>query len=341
MAAAPPAVRLSGDREEATVSDSPTGRRPHVLVVGGGVAALELVLALAELAPGRADVEFVTPESVFTYRPLAVADTFGAGRLFRIELARVAAHADARLHAGRVVSFDTRHHVAFTTAGEQLHYDVLVVACGARADEWLSGALTFRGEQDEDAFRYGARRGPRPSRYHARLRGSPHASWPLPLYELALMSAAELKHRRRTHHRLALVTPEERPLARFDGAASEAVSELLDEAGIEVHCGCSAVEVADGELELAPAGRLAADRVVTLPQLRGPHLAGLPRDADGFVPTDRHGRVVLDSTTSMPRATRPPSRSSRADSPLSRPMPSPNRLRRASACRSGRRPSGR
>ena len=35
-----------------------------------------------------------------------------------------------------------------------------------------------------------------------------------------------------------------------------------------------------------------ADRVVTLPLLVGPRVSGLPADADGFIPVDRHGRVA-------------------------------------------------
>jgi glycine/D-amino acid oxidase-like deaminating enzyme len=53
--------------------------RAHVLVVGAGVAGLEFVLALAERAPDRADVEVVAPESGFGYRPFAVAETIAAG----------------------------------------------------------------------------------------------------------------------------------------------------------------------------------------------------------------------------------------------------------------------
>jgi sulfide:quinone oxidoreductase len=105
------------------------------------------------------------------------------------------------------------------------------------------------------------------------------------------MSAAELRYRGRSGHHLSLVTPEERPLAQFGVSASDAVSELLRQAGIEVHCDCHAVRAAGGQLELAPDGRLPAERVVTLPRLRGPSIAGLPGDAEGFVPTDLHGLV--------------------------------------------------
>jgi sulfide:quinone oxidoreductase len=52
------------------------------------------------------------------------------------------------------------------------------------------------------------------------------------------------------------------------------------------------VEAANGELTLAPSGTVLADLVVALPRLRGEPPDGIPRDADGFVPTDRHGRIA-------------------------------------------------
>ena len=40
-----------------------------------------------------------------------------------------------------------------------------------------------------------------------------------------------------------------------------------------------------------PGPSAAAERVVSLPRLRGPLLTGLPQDPDGFIPTDLHGLV--------------------------------------------------
>ena len=41
-----------------------------------------------------------------------------------------------------------------------------------------------------------------------------------------------------------------------------------------------------------PGPNIPADRVVSLPGLRGPFFPGLPHDADGFIPTDLHGLVA-------------------------------------------------
>ncbi len=56
----------------------------RVVIAGGGVAALEALLALGELAPGLVSAELIAPESEFTYRPLAVTEPFGAGPTRRL-----------------------------------------------------------------------------------------------------------------------------------------------------------------------------------------------------------------------------------------------------------------
>src|SRR6266545_3788359 len=73
-----------------------TSRSFHVLVVGGGVAGLEAVLALRELAGELVDVELVAPEHQFFYRPLAVLEPFGRRPRDRWELADLTRAAGAR-----------------------------------------------------------------------------------------------------------------------------------------------------------------------------------------------------------------------------------------------------
>jgi sulfide:quinone oxidoreductase len=119
----------------------------------------------------------------------------------------------------------------------------------------------------------------------------PGASWPLPLYELALMTAKHVAERGLRKVQLSLVTPEQAPLELFGAPASETVRELLEERGIELHVSRYPARFEDGQLSLVPDEILTADRVVSLPSLVGPQLAGLPADPDGFIPVDLHGRV--------------------------------------------------
>jgi sulfide:quinone oxidoreductase len=90
---------------------------------------------------------------------------------------------------------------------------------------------------------------------------------------------------------LHLITPETKPLAIFGAEASKAVSDLLTEAGVIVHLATDAQLVAPGRLHLGSEVS-SFDRIITLPRLMGPGLAGLPANADGFLVTDNHSRVV-------------------------------------------------
>jgi sulfide:quinone oxidoreductase len=253
----------------------------HVLVAGGGVAALETLIGLKKLAGDLVDVELVAPEPEFWYRPLAAAEPFGAGRSERFDLAALSARAGGFFTLGRLASVDPVARVARTANGALISYDVFVAACGALPRPWLKGALLFRGPADSEKLRAllaEAQRGEVRSIAFA----APRASvLPLPLYELALQTASHLEARNR-HVELTVVTPEPEPLWLFGGQATAAVSKLLADAGVGLRTGCYPVHTST----------LGADRVVALPRLEGLRILGLPQDEDGFIGTDLHGRVT-------------------------------------------------
>jgi len=91
---------------------------------------------------------------------------------------------------------------------------------------------------------------------------------------------------------LTLITPEPDPLGAFGPAAGQMLRNLLADRGIALKTGTYAEEISDGELHLRPAGTLAVDEVVTLAELDGPELAGVPADAAGFIIVDDHCRVT-------------------------------------------------
>ena len=64
-------------------------------------------------------------------------------------------------------------------------------------------------------------------------------AWPLPLYELALMTA-ERARSMNVEPRLTFITPEGRPLKAFGQGAGDAILWLLAQAGIELHTGVTA-----------------------------------------------------------------------------------------------------
>ena len=139
------------ERMSRTGSSSPAAHA--VLVAGGGVAGLETLLALRELAAELVDLELVAPETHFWYRPLSVAEPFGLGEAQPFELAGIAEACSARFTLGGIASVDAGSHLVLTGAGAEMQYDSLVLAFGARPEPMLPGAFTFRGPADSRAYR--------------------------------------------------------------------------------------------------------------------------------------------------------------------------------------------
>jgi sulfide:quinone oxidoreductase len=264
----------------------------RVVIAGAGVAALETALALRALAGDLISVELVAPEPEFTYRPLAVAEPFRVGEVRRFPLSALVAATGAALRRGAVARVDPDGKVALLEDGEALEFDVFVLALGARAREAVAGALTFRGPEDGQELSALLDRATGGNLRRVVFAVPAAITWPLPLYELALLTAGYLTDHGTRGVDVLLVTPEERPLALFGPEASEAVRELLEIRGIELHTGTAPIAWHDGLLDVAGLPPIEADAVVALPQLVGHALPGLPHDGSGFVPTDLHGRVT-------------------------------------------------
>jgi NADH dehydrogenase FAD-containing subunit len=230
----------------------------RVLVAGAGVAGLETALALRALAGDLVAVAIVRPPLV-----------------------------EVLPHEG----------IARTDRGEAIGYDRLVIAAAARELPVPRGAVAYSAPGANVAFRRalarivaGARRG-----LHTRLAFvvPPEAGRPLAGYEVALRTAGHLARRGvRERVSLALVTAEEAPLAAFGARAGSAVTAALARAGISMWTRSVVRDWAWGRLTLAPAGALAVDRVVALPELRTPAIPGLASDPLGFVRTGPDRRVA-------------------------------------------------
>jgi sulfide:quinone oxidoreductase len=263
----------------------------RVLIAGAGVAALETALALRALAEDLVSVELVAPEQEFTYRPLAVAEPFRVGEVRRFPLSRLVTATGAALRQGTVAQVDPDENVALLEDGQALDFDAFVLTLGARPREAVAGALTFRGPEDSQELSALLDRATGGDLRRIVFAVPAAITWPLPLYELALLTAGYLTDHGTRGVDVLLVTPEERPLALFGSEASEALRELLEIRGIELHFETAPIGFHDGLLEVAGRPPIEADAVVALPQLVGPALPGLPHDRSGFVPTDAHGRV--------------------------------------------------
>ncbi|MGZ8783216.1 MAG: FAD-dependent oxidoreductase [Gaiellaceae bacterium] len=257
------------------------------------MAAIEGMLALRALAPERVEIELLGPERHFWNRPLSVGEPFGLGKPTRYEVADLVAAAGGggTFTPGALEGVDASRHEVSTSVGE-FGYDILLVAVGAVRARVLPGAVTFRGPADDEAIS-----GLLADLCSGAIRRVAFAvpsgqSWPLPLYELALLTAAHVRANDVRGVELVIATPEHEPLEVFGPAAAAAVRELLEEQGILLHTDSAPILHADGRLNVAGDRTIEADVAVTLPRLRGPRLSGLPANADGFIPVDPYGRVV-------------------------------------------------
>jgi sulfide:quinone oxidoreductase len=264
----------------------------RVVIAGGGVAALETMVALRALAGGLVDVILVAPDEVFAYRPLAVAEPFGLGSIARFSLPALAAGCGAVFEQGAVRLVSPEAHQVYTSRGRTLDYQALVVAPGVKSHGGIPGAATL-GDPAKPGLigtlleELGA------GLVHRIVFAVPIGmSWTLPVYELALLTAQRCAVNGSSPELITVVTPEEMPLGVFGSEASSAVRTLLEDRGIALRTGVHPTSFMDSRLEILGSEPIEADRVVALPRVTGRMIEGVPHDGDGFIAVDRLGRVA-------------------------------------------------
>ena len=264
---------------------------PRIVVAGGGVAGLEACLGLRSfLGEDDLSIELLCRDDHFEYRPLAVLEPFDGAPAWSMELERFAADQDVRLVRDSLVAVEPDRHEAMTAHSGGLPYDALLVCVGARAVRALPGAISFRGGRDAAAVR-AALDAIQPDDGATIAFAIPFgAFWTLPLYELAILSAASLRERG-VRARVVMTSPEAVPLEAFGAEASTAVADLLAARGVEFVARARAIAADAGDLELDDGRRIPAQTVITLPNLVGRRVPGLRQDAAGFIAVDDHGRV--------------------------------------------------
>ncbi|MGD0851928.1 MAG: FAD-dependent oxidoreductase [Acidimicrobiales bacterium] len=266
----------------------------NVVIVGGGVAALETALGVRALAGRRAKITLLAANNDFIYPPMAVFEPFftlptGPRQLSLAEFAR---DVGATLVHESVASVDCEQRTVRTSSQRELAYDVLVIAIGARTSAVLPSALAMDGHdlgenlrdviQDIDSGSVHSVAFVLPSR----------TTWPLPIYEVALLTQEHAREKD-IQLQVTIVTAEDGPLAVFGGDASAAVAEVLSGAGIKVLAGATAEMRRPGELAVSPGGHeLRFDRVAAVPELQGIAIDGLPSNAAGFLPITPQAQVI-------------------------------------------------
>ena len=263
----------------------------RVVIAGGGVGALEALMALHDLGEQQLDLTLVAPADDFVLRPMSVAVPFSVGHVTRVSLDDLCARFGARRVKSAIYEVDPEARTVFCDDGEVLAYDRLILAIGAGTRDAFVSALTF---DDADPVELNGLLADIEGGYVSSIALviPPAGSWPLPIYELALLLAKYTDAVGFAATPIHLVTPEAAPLELFGAEASAAVADLLERHGVTLHAGSSATIDRGGQIRLEPGDRhLEVQRIVALPVVVGRAIAGVPSDDDGFIPVDEHSRV--------------------------------------------------
>jgi sulfide:quinone oxidoreductase len=263
-----------------------------VLIAGGGVAALEAALALRELGGERVATTMLAPGPEFVYRPMSLGEPFGSGPAQTYPLEDIARDIGVELHAGRLKWLDAGTRTVHTDAGDRLAYDGLLLALGARMKPRFKHAITIDDAQLDDLL-HGLLQdieGGYVRRLAFIIPG--RIGWPLPIYELALMTAARAQDMN-VDLSITIATPEDAPLSIFGRDASEGVRQLLEANEIRTITSAYCEVHKPGQISISPGARsIEADRIVAMPELYGPAVQGLPGGSvGGFIPVDSRGKV--------------------------------------------------
>jgi hypothetical protein len=247
----------------------------RVLIAGSGVAGLEALAALRELAGSQVEITLLTPSRSFSYRPLSSSTPFALHRERTLDVGQITADLNAELAVGRVVNVDVDGGALLTADGDELEFGALVLATGARAGAQLEGVLTWRGDADASAFAELVAAIARQETRRVAFVVPPGTGWAMPAYELAVIAAraACAGGERERSTGVSLLTAEPAPAWALGAEARDAVLSALNAAGVDVVC----------DARPTPSELVQFDRVVALERQQGPALAGLAHDSAGFL----------------------------------------------------------
>jgi sulfide:quinone oxidoreductase len=266
--------------------------RFKVVIAGGGIAAVEGLLKLRAIVGDAIDVTVLCPSDEFRYRPQSVDEPFSRGRARRLAVRRVAQRTGAEWVEDSLERLDPDAQAAHTLGGAALPYDALLLAVGGRLEAPFEHVTVFDDREADETFRGLVQDVEAGYTRSVALVIPEGAAWPLPAYELALMTAERAWSMGEEGLYVALVTPEPAPLAALGDAVSEAVAGLLEARRVTVHTGARPAVPASRRLSIGPSGpELEPERIIAMPRIVGRPIRNVPASGNGFVPIDDHCRV--------------------------------------------------
>jgi sulfide:quinone oxidoreductase len=266
----------------------------RVLIFGGGVAGLETLMGLRELAGDRVALTLAAPDDEFVYRPVTIAHPYSVHDRRRVALSRAAEDVGATFVATTVDTVDAKGKTVLTSNGERTAYDALVLAVGAEAIPAFDHVMTWDDRSDSEML--GGLLRDSQEGYLERLAVviPPGPGWPLRGYELALL-ITQRAYDLSVDIQTTIVQPEPPPLALLGDRAVSGIASELEQAGIAV-VPAEHISIERGHrvgLVLQPSRqRLEVDRALAMPILRGATISGVPADEYKLIPIDSLCRVA-------------------------------------------------
>ena len=292
--------------------------------------------ALHELAGDRMDLELLRSSARVRVSAARGGRAVRPRRGHRFDLPHFAHDQAPCLHIAGIDAVDPGAHRLVTWDGRSFSYDPAPASRSAPAPTARSRAASRSRAPATRAASAPSCASSRSGAFAASpSRCPPGASWPLPLYELALMTAAHVAERglrkvrapaRHARARAARAVRRRRRPRRCAICSSER--------GIELHTSAYPIEAAGGELVTVP-GRAAGRRPRGEPARAwsGPRLPGLPHDPRRLYPRRPPRPVRGEQDVYAAGDATDLARSSRAAWPRSRPTRPPRPSPRAPARR--------
>jgi sulfide:quinone oxidoreductase len=234
----------------------------------------------------------IAPGREFVYRPMSVRAPFGYVGARAYPLEEIARDIGVELRADSFKWLDAKGRIVHTEAGEELSYDALLLAPGARMHARFKHVTTI-DDKRLDELLHGLIQDVEGGYVHRLGFILPEQmGWPLPIYELALMTASRA-YDMNIELSITIATPEDAPLAIFGPGASDAIRQLLEVNGILTITSAHCEVPGPGRVAVSPGSRqLHFDRIVAMPELFGPSVPGVPLGSPGgFIPIDSQCRV--------------------------------------------------
>lgn len=217
------------------VSESGDGAEAlRVVVVGGGIAGAEVMLALRALAGDRVTLTLISPATELVLPALMVAEPFALGGALRYPLDDLLARVEGELVAGSLTAVDEPQREIRLHDGTAVSFDALVIATGAMPVARVELATTWWPGSDSEELSGLLRDLEEGYTKRVAFVIPPGPVWPLPLYEIAMMTARQVAGMGIDDAELTVITPEAVPLAVFGAQASTAIGDELQAAGIRL-----------------------------------------------------------------------------------------------------------